>query len=104
MLDQLLQIIALVAVKDVIKVRSVGDAALAHLVREVSHELFIGLKHWPEPEHRDLVVKRHMDTLDIVEMQEGLLFCQDLLEEVLVDHVCAIKVNRAGTDLQSGGT
>ena len=86
-LDELLQIAALVAVKDVVKVRSVGAAPLAHLVREVPHELFVGLEHGPEPQDRDLIIERHVDPLDLVEMQEGFLFGQDLLEEVLVNHV-----------------
>ena len=103
-LDQLLKIAALVAVENVEKVRFVGTPPLAHLVREVPHEVPVGLHHGPEPLNRELIIERHLDPFDLVEMQEGFLFGQDLLEEVLVNHVLANGVNRAGTDLQSGGT
>lgn len=66
------------------KIIAVREATLGKSRWKVSHKGLIVLHIGPEVEHRQLVEEGHVDSLDLAERHQTLLFGQYLLEEVLV--------------------
>ena len=59
MFDDRLQVVGLESVEYVEEVLAVRHATLRQLLREVSHELLVRLKHRPKFDDRKFVVHRH---------------------------------------------
>ena len=71
--DEVLEVLVLEGVQDVEEVVARGQFVLGVLVGEVLHELLVLLHHRPELLHADLVVGRHLHSLDLTERHELLL-------------------------------
>ena len=67
--DQLLHIVWIDRVKNVPKVSTVGQSAFWKLGRKVLHEFFFFLHHWPESFNRKLVIKRYVNSSDLVHLK-----------------------------------
>jgi len=87
MLYKTLQVSWLKRVQNIEEVFSVRYTALSHLRWEVQHELFIVLQHWPDVAYRKFIIQRHIDSGDLVESQQGLIFTQHFLQKIFVHHV-----------------
>ena len=87
MLDQTLQVSRLKRVQYIEEVFSFRYTALSHLRWEVQHELFIVLQHWPDIPNRKFIVQRYIDSGDLFESQQGLIFSQHFLQKIFVHHV-----------------
>ena len=87
MLYQLLHIVRLEGMKEIKEVRPIGNSALGQLLGEVLHELLVRLHHRPQLHYGQLFVEWDANSLDFVQAEQLLLFCQNLLQKVLVQHV-----------------
>ena len=85
MVDHTLHILWLQSVQDVEEVFAIRKTHIRGGIRQVLHDLFVMLEHRVELLDRELIVQRYVDSLDLVVREQLLLFCKDLLEEVLVD-------------------
>ena len=54
--------------------------------REIRGEFRVFLEVRPEASDRQLVIMRNLDEVDIGALQQLLVTCQDILEEVFIDH------------------
>ena len=61
-------------------------------VREVLQELLVALKLREEALDRKLIIVRHIDMADLLLLQQLLLPCEHVAEEVLVDRALARKI------------
>ena len=88
----LLQVLRVQGVEDVKKVFSRRTFVFRVLVGEVLREGSVSLQVRPQVLHRELVVVRHCDLLQLVLLQQLLPVCKDFLKEVLGDHLLLGKV------------
>ena len=83
----MLKIIWINCVENVKEVLSGRPFADRKLIGEVLSELRVFIKLRPQVLDRQLVVMGHRDLLHLGLLQEILITAQDILEEVLVDHI-----------------
>ena len=84
MADESLGIIKHERIHHIEKVRTVREAALRELVREVQHEVIVLFHVWPQVNHGQLIVHRNIHSLHLVEAHQLFIPLQHLLEEVFV--------------------
>ena len=72
-------------VKKVLPRRPLADRVL---VRKVPDEEVVAGELRVQVLHRQLLVVRHLDVGDVLLLDELLLVCQHLLQEVLIDQSC----------------
>ena len=63
-----------------------GNAAFREFVREVFHKCVVGLHYGPECFHRQLIIRRNVDELDVLQLKQILFFGENLPEEVFIVH------------------
>ena len=84
--DQPPDVLFVQTVENIPEVVSVDLTALRKLVWEVVHELRLSLAKRIDSLESELIIDRHVDKLDLLELKQLLLAAEDLLEEVLVQH------------------
>jgi hypothetical protein len=87
MLDQRLHIFFTNCVEDVEKVFPIRQSAFRKFVWEKSHDLGVHLYLRPNILDGELVVGWDVDLSQDLQIQELLLFLEELGDEVLVDHL-----------------
>ena len=83
-LDNGLSILWVETIEDVEEVLAVNASAFRHVVGEKASELWVTTHLRPNVLQRKLIVKGHIDPLDLIHSKQVLAFCKDILQEVLV--------------------
>ena len=86
MLYNVLHVFVLHSVSYVPEVLAVRKYLLVIFFRHKLHESFISLQNRPELFHAELIVARYFNVLHICKRKQLLLFPQNSLEKVFVDH------------------
>ena len=73
-------------IEHVPEVKPVWQSALRQLVGEVGQEVGLVFGEWIHVLDGELVVDRHVDELDLPELEQALIAAEHRLEEVLVHH------------------
>ena len=92
MLDHLLQVLGVHGVEDVEKVLARRTFVFGIFVWEVLQELLVVLKVRVEALDRNLIIFGHVDVVDLILLQQVLLPCEHVAEEVLGKGALARKV------------
>ena len=79
MLDQIPHVFRFQRIKNVEEVSAIGQTPIRAGIRQVPHNLPIILMHGIDFSYRELIIQRNIDILDFAELEQCLLFFENLL-------------------------